>query len=113
MSLRLYERTVKELPSRADIYLEKRFLFDRDKPLIVKADLDQESYTENDTVTVHLAITRPGPKGHGIRKIKIEIFQQVTFSIMAHRRSRSPGGFAQPVREPVRRWRILGWVRSG
>jgi hypothetical protein len=43
MSLRLYERTVKELPSRSDIYLEKRFLFDRDKPLIVKADLDKVS----------------------------------------------------------------------
>ncbi len=39
MSLRLYERTVKEMPSRADIYFEKKFLFDRDKPLTVKADL--------------------------------------------------------------------------
>ena len=39
MSLRLYERTVKEMPSRADIYFEKKFLFDRDKPLVVKADL--------------------------------------------------------------------------
>jgi hypothetical protein len=78
MSLRLYERTAKELPSRADIYFEKKFLFDRDKPLIVKADLDRESYTEDDTITINLSISRSGPRGHGIRKIKIEIYQQVT-----------------------------------
>ena len=41
MSLRLYERTPKVTPSRADIFMEKRFLFDRDKPLIVKAELDK------------------------------------------------------------------------
>ena len=81
MSLRLYERTVKELPARADIYIEKKFLFDRDKPLIVKAELDRESYTENDTLTLYLAVSRAGPKGHGIRKIKIEIFQQVKTNI--------------------------------
>ncbi len=81
MSLRLYERTAKELPSRADIYFEKKFLFDRDKPLIVKADLDRESYTEDDTIIINLSVTRAGPRGHGIRKIKIEIFQQVLIEI--------------------------------
>ena len=77
MSLRLYERTVKELPARADIYFEKKFLFDRDKPLVVRGYLDKESYTEDDTISLSLEVARLGPRGHGVRKIKIEIYQQV------------------------------------
>ena len=80
MSLRLYERTAKELPSRADINFEKKFLFDRDKPLVVRAELDKESYTEDDTIRLNLDVSRPGPRGHGVRKIKIEIYQQVNLN---------------------------------
>ena len=29
---------------------------------------------------MNLAVFRPGPRGHGIRKIKIEIYQQVSDS---------------------------------
>ena len=80
MSLRLYERTAKELPSRADINFEKKFLFDRDKPLVVRAELDKESYTEDDTIRLNLDVSRSGPRGHGVRKIKIEIYQQVNLN---------------------------------
>jgi|LakMenEpi03Aug12_release.lakeMendotaPanAssembly.Ray.scaffolds.fasta_scaffold2721847_1 hypothetical protein len=38
---------------------------------------DREAYTENDTITLNMNVFRPGPRGHGIQKIKIEIYQKV------------------------------------
>ena len=74
MSLRLLEKTPREIPPRSIITMEKRYLFS-DQVLQIHARLDNGVYEENDTVNVCLQLKRSG--GHGVRKAKVSLIQQV------------------------------------
>ena len=79
MSLRLFERMPRELPSKPIVSVEKNYIFSEHN-LNIQAKLDSGVYAESDTIHLSLQVKRPG--GHGVRKIKITTMQQV---INAHK----------------------------
>ena len=81
MSLRLFERIPRELPSRSIINVEKNFLFSENN-LLIQAKLDSGVYCETDTIMLSLAIRRAG--GHGVKKVKVTTMQQVKCNLSSN-----------------------------
>ena len=77
MSLRFYEKLPKELPPSPKVVLQKAYIFS-DKPLTVSAKLDKGVYSQGDEMQLTLSIQRKDKQPHGIRKIKVVAFQQVS-----------------------------------
>eukprot|EP00094_Tigriopus_californicus_P001097 TCALIF_01062-PA protein Name:"Similar to Arrestin homolog (Heliothis virescens)" AED:0.08 eAED:0.08 QI:0/0/0.33/0.33/1/1/3/778/306 len=74
MSLRLYERLPRTLPPRSVVTVEKNYIFSENN-LYCQAKLDNGVYSESDEILLNLLIKRPG--GHGVKKLKVAIIQQV------------------------------------
>ena len=80
MSLRLFEKIPKEIGPSPNVVVVKNYVLS-DKPLTISAKLDKGNYTQGEEIQLTLKFHRKDKQPHGIRKVKVTLFQQVSFFI--------------------------------
>ena len=78
MSLRLFEKIPKEIGPSPNVVVVKNYVLS-DKPLTISAKLDKGNYTQGEEIQLTLKFHRKDKQPHGIRKVKVTLFQQVSF----------------------------------
>ena len=80
MSLRLFEKIPKEIGPSPNVVVVKNYVLS-DKPLTISAKLDKGNYAQGEEIQLTLKFHRKDKQPHGIRKVKVTLFQQVSFFI--------------------------------
>ena len=78
MSLRLFEKIPKEIGPSPNVVVVKNYVLS-DKPLTISAKLDRGNYSQGEEIQLTLKFHRKDKQPHGIRKVKVTLFQQVSF----------------------------------
>ena len=78
MSLRLFEKIPREIGPSPNVVVVKNYVLS-DKPLTISAKLDKGNYTQGEEIQLTLKFHRKDKQPHGIRKVKVTLFQQVSF----------------------------------
>ena len=78
MSLRLFEKIPKEIGPSPNVVVVKNYVLS-DKPLTISAKLDKGNYAQGEEIQLTLKFHRKDKQPHGIRKVKVTLFQQVSF----------------------------------